>query len=358
MEEGREMQAEPVLRPATGADRDAVMGIVSGMWGCDITSRHEWLYRRNPHGAALTWVAEEADGERAIAAVTSLFPRRVLVDGHERMGSIGGDCFVLPRARRKGLATRLHRTSFAAMRGEGVSFMYGPPVANNLAALLKAGSDEVTVFRRWTRPLTGQALVGMIARWAPRPVGSAVDLALRLLDGASSTVRRATLEPLTAFPPETAALMDAASRTRGVVPLRDPDWLAWRYFTGPAHAQRVYALRLRGALAGFVVLEALGKRATLVDVAVPPDRETLDAAIGAAVREARALGCDVLDANFTPGSPVAARLCRHGFFAREAHGFQVALAAGGADDDRAALLGPGWTFSDGDKDRDTSFPGA
>src|SRR5256885_9566209 len=128
-----------LMREAAHADKDIVIAIVSKMWGEDITARYEWLYLANPHGRALTWlVIEQATGEAV--GCTSIFPRKVIVDGRERTGSIGGDCYIDPRARRQGLATALHRLSLTQMREHGVDFMYGPPNPNNFAALVKAGS--------------------------------------------------------------------------------------------------------------------------------------------------------------------------------------------------------------------------
>jgi hypothetical protein len=368
VKEGEGVTNDYDVRLATPSDRGAILAIVGEMWGCDVTARHGWLYLRNPHGKALTWVAQETAGDRAIVGVTSVFPRRVRVGDEELLGSLGGDCYVVPRARRKGLATRLHKATFSSMRPLGhVDFMAGPPRPNNLAALVKAGSHQTTVFRRWTRPLGADAVAGMLARRAAvscavprsmlRPLGAGCDLAMRLLD----EVRRDTrtqLEPLSSVPIDARELLEGIARTHDgrLVPVHDPDWMTWRYFSGPVRTQRVYALRVHGERQGFVVLETHGTRGVLVDLVVPAIDAVLDAALDAAVLEARSLGCEILDANFTLGTPVVPRLRSRGFFGRETHGFQVALAEGTDPSHRAHLLADSWTFSDGDKDRDTSFP--
>src|SRR5262249_1133052 len=137
-----------VIRLAGNDDRAQVLKLLARMSPDDVAERYRWLYQGNPHGRALTWLALDPDTGEA-AGCTSVFPRRVIVDGAERRGSMGGDCFVEPAARRRGLATRLHLQSFADMHTLGVDFMYGPPVPNNLAALVKAGSKVVTGFKRW-----------------------------------------------------------------------------------------------------------------------------------------------------------------------------------------------------------------
>jgi hypothetical protein len=80
------------------------------------------------------------------------------VDGSERVGSIGGDCYVEPRVRRRGVATALHRASFAELGEAGVEFMFGAPTEHNLLALIKAGSHLVTYVECWVFPLSSRAL--------------------------------------------------------------------------------------------------------------------------------------------------------------------------------------------------------
>jgi hypothetical protein len=128
-----------VIRLAGDEDRARVTALVAKMAREDVQARYDWLYQGNPHGRAMTWLALDPETGDAVGC-TSVFPRRVMVEGSTRVGSMGGDCFIEPAVRRRGLATRLHLQSFLDMGGLGVDFMYGPPVPNNLAALLKTGT--------------------------------------------------------------------------------------------------------------------------------------------------------------------------------------------------------------------------
>jgi GNAT superfamily N-acetyltransferase len=351
--------SEFVVRRATGADRALVLAIIGEMWKCDQTVRYEWLYARNPHGRALTWlVVEKGSGD--VVAITSVFPRRVALLGREHLGSIGGDCYVLPRARRKGLATLLHRACFEQMHAEGVEFMYGPPRPNNLSALVKAGSNAVTVFRRATRPLTGSQLVMQAVKRSLGPLDRLADVALRMLDRAMRPPRGYSLERVQAFGPHVTSVMDRVACTHRIFPVRDAEWLEWRYFAGPTRSQRVYGVRRYGELAGLVALEQEGPLCVVIDVAVPAEEEVMSAAVALIVAEAKALGARVVEASFTPSAPIVARLGRLGFVPRGSVGFQVALAEGAGVDaaERAELLTESaWTFSTGDKDADTLFAG-
>src|SRR5690348_4112158 len=114
-------------------DRPTVLSLLAEhLPGTDVARRHAWLYEQNPHGRAVTFLAFGSGG--VPAGLTSLFPRRVVVDGHLRTGAMGGDGYVRPVFRRRGVATALHRACLATMRGahdrgdpEAVEFMFGAP---------------------------------------------------------------------------------------------------------------------------------------------------------------------------------------------------------------------------------------
>ena len=57
-----------------------------------------------------------------------------------RKGSAGGDTYVDPMWRRKGIAEALHRASSKGMRKKGVMLQYGFPLRENLKAKCKAGA--------------------------------------------------------------------------------------------------------------------------------------------------------------------------------------------------------------------------
>jgi GNAT superfamily N-acetyltransferase len=336
---------ELAIRRATADDRGDVIALVSEMFQQDISARYAWLYEGNPHGAALTWLAYDGD---VPVGVTSVFPRKVSVDGAERMGSIGGDCYVAPRARRRGLATQLHAATFAEMGAGGVEFMYGPPLPNNLKALAKAGSAEVGAFVRFTRLLSGAALQQQSKQLA-RVASGALRAVSRVLRVSTGGLR------LEALRDGDLELDRLARRTApaGVCPVRDRAFLGWRY---PNRATELLAVRRGSDLAGLVALEARDGHAVVVDLfAIDPTQ--LPAALQLAIDRAAEAGCARIDLPITAGVLSRRRLARMGFTAREERGFQVARARGAALP--ACLLRPeAWHFTSGDKDMDTVFSAA
>jgi hypothetical protein len=272
-----------------------------------------------------------------------------------RAGSIGGDCYVEPRVRRQGLAVALHRASLAEMRAGGVDFMYGPPVPNNLAALLKAGSALVGEYRRWVRPLNGGcASARAAAARRPRPLlARMIGVPLRLLDHMGrGSMRGFSVEEVARFGTEFDDLFERVASTHTIACVRDRAYLAWRY-TDPRR-QVPLALRRGDELVGLVVMEMDQDRAFLVDVFTASDAASTDVALRLAMQYAAARGCFSIEVNATERSPVARRLARLGYIARGARGFQVAVSP---HDEQAGVLlaSVSWHLMEADKDLDTVF---
>jgi hypothetical protein len=343
------------IRRAEDDDRDALLALIGKLYRGDSAARYERLYRSNPHGLALTWLAVETATGEAVAC-TSLFPRRVQVAGRERSGSIGGDCYVEPRVRRQGLAVALHRASLAEMREGGIDFMYGPPAPHNLAALLKAGSTLVTEYRRWVRPIRGGGAARAASLRRRRPLAARlIGVPLRLLDlFGRRSMRGFDIEELATFGPEFDELFERVAATHTIACVRDSTYLAWRY--AAPRRQIPLAVRRRGELTGLVVMEMNQERAALVDVFTATDATSTDIALRLAMHYAAARGCFSIEVHATERSPVARRLARLGYISRGARGFQVAV--GPLDTQVDVLTAAGsWHLMEADKDLDSVFVG-
>src|SRR5262245_25677286 len=102
------------VRAATAADEPEVRALIGEMIpGCDVEARWRWLYETNPGGRALTWLAIAPTGE--VAGCTSFFPFRLWLDGEPVRAALGGDGYVRPAFRRRGLGGLMHDASRRAM---------------------------------------------------------------------------------------------------------------------------------------------------------------------------------------------------------------------------------------------------
>ena len=76
--------------------------------GQPVESRYLWIYENNPHGGAASWVAEDSTSAQVIAC-TSCFPRRLFVAETEVLGCVGGDTFVHPDWRQRGIDSKIRQ---------------------------------------------------------------------------------------------------------------------------------------------------------------------------------------------------------------------------------------------------------
>jgi GNAT superfamily N-acetyltransferase len=324
------------VRRATDADRPHVLALLAELLpGADLARRWAWLYRGGPAGPALTWLAfDAASGEPA--GCTSFFPRRVVVDGRDALGALGGDGFVRPRFRRRGIGASLHRASRAAMRECGIDVMFGTPMPANATPLGAAGARDVTRTVAMVRPLD----VG--AYGAP----AALAAALRpLLAPAGSPAR---LEPAVPHDPRVDAVWAAAAPGLGIGTARDAAFYTWRFLASPTRRQRAHVVVGPGGPIGSVALELVDRRLHVVDVVAVP---------GAFARVLRAVlvyarGLDGVVMKLAEGAARRLAPWRSGFVPRDRSKPLNVLLPEGAPDGGAFHDPARWYFTWADSDQD------
>jgi hypothetical protein len=246
------------------------------------------------------------------------------------------------------------------MRDTGVEFMYGPPLPNNLQALLKAGSRPVGTFRRHTRLLTPEALARALGRGRLASVVERFSWLLRAPLWSFEAVSAAMLRGLELTPVldfgaeyEALALSMRAVATGVVCPVRDPAFLRWRYLVPDLPRLVPLELRRRGELVGFAALEVEGETAVIVDL-FAPDQSVVPGALHLLALAARERGAAHVDFYGTAGMVARTQLRLLGYAGREERVFQVTMPPG--DPQADTLYRPeAWHFTEGDKDSQTSF---
>jgi hypothetical protein len=238
-----------------------------------VADHYNWLYRNNPHGTALTWLVIHTKTEDIIGC-TSIFPRRMWLNGKFVMGSVGGDTFVNLRFRRQGIATALHQTSIPEMSACGVDIHYGFADARPMAAFRKAGAhfpftlQEVGFyFRRGDSVVRQLPLPARLKRVAGRVIERGV---LRPFSRFGDKTADSCLKSICAFDGRFDALLEELLPNFGICPVRDSRYLNWRYFENPTKAQQIVSYEENGHLMGFAALEIAGDICYLVDLFAYP----------------------------------------------------------------------------------------
>ncbi len=294
--------------------------------------RYDWLYRGNPAGAALTWLAIDEDSG-ITAGCTSYFPWRLREGGREVLGALGGDGFVRPQFRRRGLAADLHRTARVEMGAEGIQCMYGAPGAMNVTPLLQSGSQKVTDSIRYYRPLSGRPL-------KLRGLGDRL-----ISEILTPRFRVPQLDPVVADDPRVDAVWASVRDELRLACVRDARFYNWRFVRSPAGAQKPYVIVDGGKPIGVCALQLTEHRMNVIDLMAP--RAKWGRAIRAIAASSR--GCDGMDLKLLRGDAETRALWRHGLVQRDVRPFMVVLPDGGSD---VFLDAKRWYYTGADSDVD------
>lgn len=291
-----------MVRLAGPGERSAIDAAVAELLpGVDVARRHRWLYDENPHGRALTWVARDgATGK--VVGVTSFFPRRIVAQGREARAALGGDCYVHPAFRRRGIASALHGASRRDMARFGIEVMFGTPTAGNVTPLAQHRTRDVVEVVRYARPVGGAAL-GL----SPR-----LDFVARRV--LQPRARGLVLDRARERDPRVDAIWEQTRAELGIATVRDAEFYDWRFRRSPSQQQHPFVVLDRGRPIAACALGRAGRRLCVVDL-VAPRRSWPDAL---ATIAASASECDTVELRLTRADADTRGIWRLGFVARDA----------------------------------------
>ncbi len=293
------------VRLANEADLASVRTLVDELLvdaPIDHARRFAWLYHDAPRGVAHTWLAEdEASGE--VIGCTSFFRRAMCYRGRELSGALGGDGYVRPAFRRKGVGQSLHAASQRDMGQLGIDVMFGTPMPANMTPLRSIGAVDVTFVSRHVRPLDlrrlgiGNRMVNHLAKRVMAPRTSA---------------------RLEAAVPNDERIDYVWSRVKndiGLATVRDSKFYAWRFNYAPTQKQHPFVVMRNGEPIGVCALERTNDETMrIVDLFAEPAHVTPSIF---AIAE-MAVGCSQLEMRLTVEQARARSLWKSGFLEREA----------------------------------------
>ena len=316
------------IREATSADRDEIGRLVGEMIpGVDVAARLAWMYDANPGGPALTWLATEG-GE--VAGCTSFFPFQMWLDGAPVRAALGGDGYVRPKFRRRGLGGLLHDATRLGMSAHGLGCMYGAPGAMNLTPLKHGGSRELGTVARWVRPLRVRGEVDRLIRKLVRPR------------------RTATLSPMRPHDPRVDRVWAAARCELALTAVRDAAFYTWRFVAAPAGRQWPHVIERGGEPIGACALERMGETIRITDLLAP--HRHWHACLAAITHHVSRTAARAVDLKLFSLDGRRRQMWRSGFAERENKPFLVMIPRGG---DRRFLDPQRWFYGGADSDLDS-----
>jgi len=331
-----------------GADRERIIQTLRQfLTPHSDAARFDWLYRANPFGPAMAWIAgDDASGETV--GVAGAFPRRSFWEGNAETCWVLGDFCIHTDYRTLGPALQLGRACVAGVQRAGAAFWYDFPSDRMIAIYRRMGLRPFGEMVRyvkvlsWGRKLrdvarvpgirTGVGLLGYVAvRWPSRRPAAPPGVALALEENRCGD----------AFDD-----LDRVNRSRFRLYLeRSSAYLNWRYRDNPLGRYEFLTARQGSSLVGFAVFAQSGPDAQLADLMV---RETAvaDWLLDGLASLLKARGAASLSAPLLSTHPLIPSFQGRGFSARES--CPVMFQPRG---DGLPPLQPGdWPLAQGDRD--------
>ena len=313
--------------------------------------RFRWLYENNPHGEACAWVAYGADDD-TVVGIAAAFPRRIYMNGEEKLSWVLGDFCVDPQYRSLGPALQLQRACLVAAEAAGLAFCYDFPSKSMMAVYKRLGVAGSYHMMRLAKPLRTERKVRQFVKLplAARGLTSIGNLALSFgrYDGESDDgLTIASHEGKCGK--EFTALAGRASGQQGISMMHSAEYLNWRYLENPLCKYELLTVRREETLLGCAVFLQEPEDAILVDLFGVMEETALNALIAQSVRLMAARGVQTVSATVFETHPWRRLLEQQGFRTREVSPL-VIYAPSGAGSRNGVVKTPNVFFMYGDRD--------
>jgi GNAT superfamily N-acetyltransferase len=307
------------IRKIKPEEEEAFINFLSA-WVSDVpvADRYRWLYQGNPHGKAIIWLAVDEKTEE-IAACKSSFPKLMRMNGEVVLGCVGGDMYVDPRWRRKGIAAALHLRTRAEMKDLGISLQYGFPLPENFGADLKTGARHPGNFFSAGLHLSSQPFLRKmkLGSLLPRKLQQVLDLAMVRALGlmpSRKTDGDYSIRQINSFDQAFEEVEEDISSSFSICCVRDLPYLQWRFFDNPFKACTVLGFEGKDArLQGYVALEAVGNTTVIRDFFIKPHEEFVKGLLRAVVKFAVSQGSQSIVMMINPEESLGKSLLNFGF---------------------------------------------
>lgn len=225
---------------------------------CDRSSlfeqaRSEWLYARNPEGAAEILGLRQRDS--GWVGMVALIPRRLWSDGIARRAAYPCDFYVHPKHRSLLPALALQRSARIRAR-ETKSACYAIPNQNSLPIFRRLGADLILNRYRWVRPLQSRPFLARRNSGRLQGVSPCIDALGLAYDHLSSMLSRdISAEWLTSIDDRFDTLWSQTPKAGLNVGDRTAAYLRWRFMDEPGRRSLILGLfdRRTRRLLGYMV---------------------------------------------------------------------------------------------------------
>ncbi len=333
-------------------DREAILGVLTRNFvAAGSRERFEWLYRSNPAGTSLAWVAEDTATGAIVGTTAAHFKEVILGDRVVKVLNLSDFAFD-QGYRSPGYALRLLKASLAPVESGELELAYDHPSPAMAALYKRLRQPPLATWRRYVRRLRVDDIV-LQGNVRKTPLVSValfgVHLAVRLRDRFVEGRSRG-LELRSGLPsPAELDRLNAAFRPARIRLSRGAAYVKWRFLDNvTARHEIIAAYGKGGRLAGYVIHRP-GENETvrILDLVAAGDERVGRSLLGAVLAVAHARRKRSVAITTLANGPAERVFESLGFWRRQ-EGPGVFVTSRAATDGRAD---PGaWWLVEGDED--------
>lgn len=258
-----------------------------------------WLYKENPAGEGLIWLAEV---DNRIVGQHSLIPLKIKMGNREVLSSWGVDAMTHPDYRRRGIFETISQNLFSDAVKNGITISTGFPNEYSRPGLIKKlGWFDVSHISVKCKPLnwnkTIRILINSNFLSVPLSVGTKL-----ILDKFSCRTDKMSLPGdvvitrIYAFDERFDRLWSRVSEQFNIMVIRNSDYLNWRYRV-PGKQYLIYTAEKNDEVSGYIVLRIKAKRnmkASVVFDMIAESEDIMYHLVLKAIESSRLAGADCI----------------------------------------------------------------
>lgn len=342
----------------TKADLDKNKADILALWDRNFSNslqeRYAWIYERNPFGLASCWLVKEMNGGKVVGS-TTLFPKRMRVEGQLRVAGLAGDFAVDRDHRGFGPALSLQRAAVSSCGEFPFDFLYGMPTKQAEPVIRRVGYKVIGHAVRMTKVLkTDNYLKRMGLPGPAKIVSKPIDLTMKLLSKENyfKSISDFSLDVITHFDRRFDALWEKVSGNYSVIGERRSDYLNWRFAHCPHNKYSLWGFsRLStGERLGYLVACVAQRKVHIVDLLVCDLGDVFDVFLSEFIRLQREEVIEAISISYFGNHVLVDKLKGFGFSIRGAEATILAYVPPNSPFSSSLLEKENWYLMPGDND--------
>jgi hypothetical protein len=276
-----------------------------------------WQFNDNPVGSPIIWLAEV---ENKIIGQYAILPLHMMINGETRTGSLSLDTMTHPDYQHQGIFTTLAKTTFKDVSTK-IHLTYGIPNDLSYSGFIKklqwfhiCTIPQMVKILQWDKVLREYRI--------PSFIGKCLGYIFKVKNNRVVFPYNPSIKikQIMSFDDRINEFWLKASGLKGVMVVRDKEYLNWRYANKPDHNYKVFIAENEKDILGYIVITLKRNnlvRGFIVDLlALPNSTHIAQILITKIIEYFQGSGADIVECWMLENAPYYAILKKLGFIKR------------------------------------------